>query len=385
MSGVPGRVLFFTSVFVFVIAGLFSGSGCVRGEKEEPRFERFFSWGAPSTEEEMRNALECGVTDVILPASQKKQIELAKKHGLKVYVVFLPAGTHPQQMSPEEERERLRLESGNGLMLPPKATPEQRKEFREKVASYQKSVHYRFGGEPDPENVGKETLIYRIQCFNGPEAMAKMKEKLKVLCANPDLDGIAFDFFGYMNYRGCYCDTCRALYREYLRKHSLADSEKNRDAFYLQCLADCNNELAAYSRSQRKDMKVIDHVYPVFLPDPLYGNRLDLDFCAQTAAWYFHWAPEKIRKYTKVICEQEKAYHSRSAGVPFIGFYDAEKRPPFQYKSPERLELELRAILDAGGRNLMICTPNDFWNRKEYRDVMEKVVRKKAVPDLKKE
>ncbi len=377
MSGVPKRVLCFLFLFAVVIAGFATGSGCVRTEKVEPRFERFFSWGAPSSEEEMRNALECGVTDVILPASQKKQIVLAKEHGLKVYATFLPQGVHPQQMSPEEEQIRLRLESGNGLVLPPKATPEQRKEFRDKVASYQKSVQYRFGGEPDPENVGKETLIYRIQCFNGPEAMKKMKEKLKELCADPNLDGIAFDFFGYMNYRGCYCDTCRALYQEYLRKHSLADSEKNRDAFYLQCLVDCNNELAAYIRSQRKDMKVIDHVYPVFLPEPLYGNRLDMDFCGQTAAWYFLWPPEKIRDYTKVICEQEKACHSRSAGVPFIGFYDAEKRPPFEYKSPERLELELRAILDAGGRNLMICAPYDCWNKKEYRDVLRKVMGKK--------
>ncbi len=385
MNGFRERILFLPFVFVIVIMGLLASSACVRPEKEEPRFERFFSWGAPSTEEEMRNALDCGVTDVIVSASQKKQIELAKKHGLKVYASFLPQGVRPQQMSPEEERERLRLESGNGLALPPKPTLRQRGEFRGKVADYHKSVHYHFGGEPAPENVGKEVLLYRIQCFNGPEAMAKMKEKLKVLCANPDLDGIAFDFFGYMNYRGCYCDTCRALYREYLRKHSLSDSEKNRDAFYLQCLVDCNNELAAYIRSLRKDMKVIDHVYPVFLPEPLYGNRLDLDFCGQTAAWYFLWPPEKIRDYTKVICEQEKKFHPRSTGVPFIGFYDSDKQKAFDYKSPERLELELRAILDAGGRDLMICAPYDFWNKKEYRDVMEKVVGKKAVPDLKKE
>lgn len=377
MSGILKVFLRLLPLAAIVSAGLATLPACVRTEKEEPCFERFFSWGVLPDEEAIRHALECGVTDVILPASQTKQMSRAKKHGLTVYASFGPHGVHPQQMSPDEERERLRLESGNGLVLPPKAIPAQRSEFRDKVISYQKAVHYHFGGEPDPENVGKEVLIYRIPCFNGPEAMEKMKEKLKPLCANPDLDGIAFDFFGYMNYHGCYCETCRILYGKYLRKNALPDTEKSRDAFFLQCLVDCNNELAAYIRSQRIDMKVISHVYPVFLPEPLYGNRLDLDFCGQTAAWYFLWSPEKIRDYTKVICEQEKKYHSRSAGLPFIGFYDADKRKPFDYKSPERLELELRAILDAGGRNLMICSPNDFWDKKEYRDVLRKVMRKK--------
>ena len=366
-----------------VLTGLLSGSACVRPE-EEPGFERFFSWGAPADETEMRNALEIGVTDVMLGASQKKQIALAKKHGLKVYATFIPQGVRRQEMTPDEERERLRLESGGGLTLPAKPTAEQSKEFRDKATAYQKASQYHFGGEPFRENIGKEVLLYRIDCFNGPEALEKSKARLKILCADPDLDGIAFDFVGYMNYRGCYCETCLALYRDFLKKNSLSDSEKNRDAFYLKCLVDYNNQLAAYVRSLRKDMKIVNHVYPVFLPEPLYGNRLDVDYCGQTVAWYFLWDREKIRDYTKVTCERQSQYHPRSTGIPFIGFYDSDRQKAFDYKSPERLEMELREILAAGGRNLMICGPKDFWNKKEYRDVVKKYMKKNRDCDLKK-
>ena len=58
----------------------------------------------------------------------------------------------------------------------------------------------------------------------------------------------------------------------------------------------------------------------MFLPEPLYGNRLDVDFCGQTAAWHFEpfWSYEKIRACTRVICSEEKEYFSRPEGMAIL-------------------------------------------------------------------
>jgi len=37
----------------------------------------------------------------------------------------------------------------------------------------------------------------------------------------------------------------------------------------------------------KPEAKTAIHVYPTFLPEPLYGKRLDLDYCCQSVACIF--------------------------------------------------------------------------------------------------
>jgi hypothetical protein len=160
------------------------------------------------------------------------------------------------------------------------------------------------------------------------------------------------------------------------RQHPGLPLNKALDRFSQDTLVDFVNGLARYARSVRADAKVTCHVYPVFLPEPLYGNRLDVDYCGQTAAWYFEplWSYEKIRAYTRMICGEEKKYFARPEGVAMIGVYT---RPElFPVKSPERLTGELQAILDGGGDRVQVCSLNDVLKDPATREVFRQVFRR---------
>jgi len=159
------------------------------------------------------------------------------------------------------------------------------------------------------------------------------------------------------------------------KRHPDLPRDKALDQFSLETLVDFVNVLSRYARSARADAKVACHVYPVFLPEPLYGNRLDLDLCGQTAAWYFEpfWSYEKIRAYTRVICAEEKKYYARPEGVAMIGVYTQPQRYPV--KSPERLTKELEAILDGQGDRLQVCSLNDVLKDPATRQVFRRMLR----------
>ena len=90
---------------------------------------------------------------------------------------------------------------------------------------------------------------------------------------------------------------------------------------------------------------------------PLYGNRLDVDYCCQTVAWFFkpYWPPEKIEKYTRYVIENEKKYFPGARGVPFIGLY---QNPQGHFKSDEEFfnELEVMKKASSARRDLSICS-----------------------------
>ena len=98
--------------------------------------------------------------------------------------------------------------------------------------------------------------------------------------------------------------------------------------FYRDTLVNYINYLANYARSKKKGIKTTIHIWPVFAPDPLYGNSLDLDYCGQTAAWYTLWPRDKIAKYSKIISKQAQKYYQRQEGVGMIGYYDRPGKFP---------------------------------------------------------
>ncbi len=210
---------------------------------------------------------------------------------------------------------------------------------------------YQFGGEPLPGR--REVLETPLLCLDKEPARDAFKQRIKtVVDACPSLAGVALDYVGYQNYHACYCPETEQLFRVWRQAHARLPAQEARDKFSLERLVWHYDHMARYVRSLRPGLKVAAHVYPVFLPEPLYGNRLNLDYCMQTAAWYFepYWSEAKVRQYAQTIVAT--AEHPRSRGVPFVALYVGR---PIADKPAERFARELRWVFQAsGGTSLSI-------------------------------
>ncbi len=329
---------------------------------KQRKFERFFVWSMPATVELAALSAELGVTDAVVSHGNRRQIELAKQQHFRVYPCIVPAvglwkryykdtAAPLQVMLPEEEAiHKFRwIDKAEGALNP---------------------SHY--GGEPlfDP-STGRylaDPLNTRLLCLSHPEVRTVFEKQISEYCAFAEYDGIAFDFIGYMNGRGCYCELCRQLYQEYLHQNGQTDDAEAQDAFYLRQLVDFCNHLHRFIKGIRPDMLTMSHLYPAFLPLPLYGHLLEYDFTQETAAWYFPWGEEKIFAYSRAISRY-------SGGVHFIGYYDNAKRPVFPEKTAARVELELSAMLRGGARHLSVCGFQDVLENPEIREAFKKYIR----------
>lgn len=339
--------------------------------QEHAGFVQLMGWGGGNPAEVVPAAADAGFTDIIVWLDQAEQLQswvaAAREHGIGIYSSLSLShvdrwkkrypGTAPplQVMSPEEDLALRRLEED---------------------ASHGKSG-YQYGGEP---HLDVEVLQCEMLCFHHPEVVECYKRQIEEILRVPGLRGIAFDFFGYRNYRCCRCPRSMEQFQEFAGSHPKLSAESALVQFSLSTLVDFNNELAAHSRSVRPDVMVTTHVYPVFLAEPLYGNRLDVDVCGQTAAWFFepYWEREKIRKYSQVIFGKEKAHHARSEGCAMIGVYDKPEK--FSAKNPQRIVEELQAILDGGGDRVQVCSLNDVLNNQELAAVFRRFFRQSPAP-----
>lgn len=228
-------------------------------------------------------------------------------------------------------------------------------------------IPYQFGGEPVMTN---EVLTSRVICLNNPRARELCKSLIDDIVSVPGLRGLAFDGFGYQDYHRCHCDRCQRLLVEYSEAHPGMSAEEAEVAFFRDTLVDCINELADHARSRRADIRTTIHVWPVFAPESLYGNRLDVDFCGQTAAWYTLWPEEKIAGYSRIIAGQAREYHERQQGVGMIGYYD---RPgEFPVKDAARVEMELGTMIENGCRRIQVCSAVDVIGNEEVSEVFRR-------------
>ncbi|MHB8994899.1 MAG: hypothetical protein ACYC63_06600 [Armatimonadota bacterium] len=228
-------------------------------------------------------------------------------------------------------------------------------------------IPYQFGGEPV---MTSEVLTNRIVCFNSPEARELFKRVIDGILSVPGIAGLGFDGFGYQNYHRCYCNHCEKLLTEYLKAHPQMAPKDATIAFFRDSLIDYVNYLADYARSRNATARTTIHIWPVFAPEPLYGNRLNVDECGQTAAWYTLWPEAKIAEYSRVVCGEAKKHHQRQEGVGMIGYYN---RPgQFPIKDAARVDLELRTMLDNGCRSIQVCSSIDVINNEAIAEVFRK-------------
>ena len=315
------------------------------------KFERLFSWGSPTSEAAAKRYAAAGVTDIVV--HNRKQFDLAVKYGMTPYwKCFTPAGSHRQVMTPEEEKLQAYLA---GKDLDPKMPRAERMKILHKRRI---EKQHRYGGEPVKEI---DVICSNIACFISDEDLALSRQKLDQMMADaPDgVAGMYLDYFGYMNNRGCYCEKCLVKYRKYLAENKLQDTPGNRTVFYREKLAEYYNKVIDYIKSRHPDYKIAVHIYPDFRNDHLYGNRTKADYCGQTVSWYFKFDEPKIREYTQFVVKHAKDHFPNAEGLPFIGL-STDKNHSLGYKTPAEVEHDLRTILKAGGRTVMVCNGHDI-------------------------
>jgi hypothetical protein len=337
------------ATLVVILAGWFSGGVPVAGGEAEPGFQRVFAWANLKDEEIARRLSQVGVTDVRV--SNELQRDLALRFGMRPYVgVFAPRGPHRQVMSPQEEEHWAYI---NGQDLSGVSREQKRDEMDRRRLERQ----HRYGGEPDAE---LDTLNDdRIACFASDEGYQQSKAALDTLLAKvPGVAGVFFDYIGYTNFKGCHCEHCLAAYQAHLEAEHLTDTPANRDAFHRDRLVTYINAMVDQVKATHPDYQVVIHIYPTFLPEPLYGNRTKADFCGQTVAWFFPWDQDKIARYTRAVIGEQNRYFPVVRGVPFVGL----NRGPgsLWVKDAATLERELATIRAAGTDMLMVCDGNDM-------------------------
>lgn len=281
----------------------------------------------------------------------------AKKTDLESYCCFTPISpdkTSLQQMSVEGEKV---FEKQQKLKRLKKLFP----------------GGYQGGGEPLPDR--KEVILNRVTCFHRPEVVTATQAKIKKMLGCPELTGIALDMFGYQNYSSCRCPASLKAFEKFRSQHPGLKEKEVWNKFCLDSLVKFQNNVCEYARSIRPEIKITVHVWPVYLPKPLYGNMLDLDYCCQTVAWFFkpYWSDKKIAEYTQSVVKQAKKYHQRQKGIPFIGYSG---------KSPERFEHELRIILKNDPSHSLSVAFGDALEEEEAHAVLKKVFREFNIIDI---
>ena len=299
------------------------------------------------------------ITESHDPAFLKRAVEAGRIHHIKIFSCISPRAelatcwskSYPERpvpwqvMTAEQEAARTFIAAGNNKYIIP----------------------YQFGGEPRMTN---EVLDTKIICLSNPEARDLFKPLIDGIVAVPGIAGVAFDGFGYQNYHRCHCERCQKLLEEFSARNPAMSKDEAETAFFRGVLVDTINSLADYARSKNPGIKTSIHLWPVFAPDPLYGNRLDVDVCGQTAAWYSLWPEAKIAEYSRVISKNANDFYPRPNGVGFIGYYDLPGK--FPVKDAARVDMELRTMIAGGCRGVMVCDAEHVIRNKAVSAVFKK-------------
>jgi len=204
------------------------------------------------------------------------------------------------------------------------------------------------GGEPV---IGGEIENQEFWCLDRPEAMEYAKRRIDQFIAG-GYDGIAFDSIGYKNGYACFCPVSVARQEAYAAAHPGLSRRQALYQYSGQCLVTFLTALDEYARARKPGITTTCHIWPDFAPDPLYGNKIPVDYCGQTVTWFFPpiWADDKIERYIYEIGTNGGRYHRGSQGAPFLGlWYPSGKRPP------EQVTEFIRLVKKSGARGIHLC------------------------------
>lgn len=318
-----------------------------RGEEAKLRSRMVWVWTLGKTPEAEVVRLARALGFNAMQARNVKMVEECRRAGVAAFAaVWL--GSAPaefaQVMLPEEE-ERLRAR---------KARPAEESRYQQ-------------GGEPvDPGEVSD----LKCWCLDRPEALAFGKGQID-RAIEQGYDGIALDAVGYSNYHACFCPVSRERHAAYRKEHPELPETEAVHACSLERLVGFYADLSAYARERKPGIATTCHVYPHFAPEPLYGNRLDLDTCGQTVSWFFlpHWPLEKVARHSRALVEGEGRYHPKAKAAPFLAIYSLPPQERHR-KSAERVRREIRAVKEAGATAIQLAELGHILNDPEVAKVV---------------
>ena len=322
-------------------------------------------WGGGKAEDVVPRAADVGFSELVVhhenAANFARFIEVGKQHDIGIYAwLFLgdipawkkafPDSAPPLQVMGTVENEALKCIKAD--KTPGKSG-------------------YQFGGEPVDKT---EVLETPLLCLHDPRVTQAFQKQIEEMLGFEGVKGVAFDYIGYRNYRCCHCPTSQKQFAAYRKQYPELAPQAALERFSLETLVDFNNRLSAHVKRISPDAEVITHVYPVYLPEPLYGNRLDVNVCAQTAAWFFEpfWSIDKIKTYSRIIARDASRYHRGARGAALIGY------GKYPVKPAERLAVELQAILDGGCSRVHVCSLNRVLSTPEAAQVFRRFFGKPA-------
>lgn len=315
--------------------------------KEQLSWKMVWSWtmGDKSDTEIVASAKSLGFNAI--QARSKNMVEECHKVGMEA-IAQLWFSSAPkdllQVMLPEEE-ERLKQQAENLTV---------------------KDL-YQEGGEPIQ---GGEVHTFNPLCLDRPKALEFAKQRIDTIIA-AGYDGIGFDGIGYRNYNACFCPISRMKQEEFWKKHPELSREQAIRKYSEECLVSFYGTLVTYAKEKKPDIKTICHIYPHFAPNPLYGNKLPVDYCGQTVSWFFlpHWSLDKIERYTYEAVNHEAQFHPNSESAPFIGIYTLS---PFERhrKSVRQVREEIRTVKKSGAKAIQFAELGNILNDAEIANVV---------------
>lgn len=206
------------------------------------------------------------------------------------------------------------------------------------------------GGEPVLQG---EVFRSPLPCYNRPEVREFFRKKVIANAALP-VDGLAFDYTGYENYRRCYCPVCEGTLAAYRKQHPRVPEREAERIVFEQIIVDFTNEMAAAAREAKPGIGLTVHIYPWFAPEPYWGHRTDIDYVGQTVSWFFrpHWPLQKVRERTAALVRDQHRCYPQHTAAPFVAF-DARKIR--NYRAPERVAADLRVVKESGATALQMA------------------------------
>ncbi len=173
----------------------------------------------------------------------------------------------------------------------------------------------------------------------------------KLLRADP-LDGLLLDNVGYRNYYACFCEYSEIMRAAYAKRHPTASRGRVLQDFSEQALVRYVEQVSEVLKRIKPSLKLAIHINPDFDLNPLFGNKLAVDYCAETIAAGMppFWSYDKIAARSKLFLAAQGIYQQNNHFVPFIAVLAG-----LDQKSPQRLQREIRLAAAAGTGNIMIA------------------------------
>lgn len=215
---------------------------------------------------------------------------------------------------------------------------------------------------PDRENIhGGDWL-----CPDRGLTDAEWQGMQEVLRTNA-VEGLTLDYIGYRNYHACYCEESNARRNAYAKQHPELTRDQVEWKFSEESLTAYTRQIRERVLALNPSLKLAIHIYPDFDPNPCYANRLPVDYCGQTVAWFYQpfWSYAREHEVNGRYAEDQGKFHQFYAFVPFVGAYAKGNA-----KSPDRLRTEIRIAGSAQTGKIMIAFYETFLAQPELVDVV---------------